>query len=136
MAGQSTGINFYVSMDVDGVQVKIGGQRGATLNRSADTTDRTTKDTEGWKSNGQSFKEWSIEADGLLIESDAGFLALEDAFDEGLEVDVELITASGSRYYGKAIVTDLPIEAPHDDEATYSVTFLGQGKLNKGTVTP
>lgn len=129
--GQSTGINFIVKMEIAGVSTVIAGQRGATLNRSADTTDRTTKDTEGWKDFGQSFKEWSIDADGLLIESDAGFKALEAAFNDSERVTIELFTAAGNRYYGEAIVQDLPLEAPYDDEATYSVSFQGCGKLNK-----
>lgn len=133
---KSTGIDFIISVEIGGVMTKVAGQRGGTLNRSAETTDRTTKDTEGWKAFGQSFKEWSIEADGLLIESDAGWVALEDAFNTGAEVKVELLTQAGNKYKGTAIITDLPIEAPYDDEATYSVTFQGNGALVKTDATP
>lgn len=135
---KSTGISFVIKMEIDGVLTQIGGQRGATFNRSAETTDRTTKDTQGYKVYGQSFKEWSIEADGLLIESDAGWAALEEAFETGADVEVEFVTASGAKYQGSCIITDLPVEAPYDDEATYSVTLQGNGAYTKvaAPVTP
>lgn len=132
----NTGIDFVVSIDVAGVPTRVAGQRGATLNRSVETTDRTTKDSDGNKEFGVSFSEWSIEADGLLVESNAALMALEDAFNEKEAIEIELITFAGNKYQGMAFITDLPIEAPHDDEATYSVTFQGTGALTKVPATP
>lgn len=133
---QATGINFVIKVEVAGVETIVAGQRGATLNRSADTTDRTTKDTNGWKAFGQSFKEWSIEGEGLLVEGDAGWKFLEDAFESGETVAVSMLTEAGNKYEGEVIITDLPIEAPYDDEATYSFTFQGTGALAKVDATP
>lgn len=133
---QATGINFVIKVEVAGVETIVAGQRGATLNRSADTTDRTTKDTNGWKAFGQSFKEWSIEGEGLLAEGDAGWKFLEDAFESGETVAVSMVTEAGNKYEGEVIITDLPIEAPYDDEATYSFTFQGTGALAKVDATP
>lgn len=132
----NTGADFVVMMDVAGVPTRVAGQRGATLNRSYETTDRTTKDSNGNKEFGVSLSEWSIEADGLLVESNAALMALEDIMSSREPVQIELITAAGNKYQGMAFITDLPIEAPHDDEATYSVTFQGTGALTKVPATP
>lgn len=109
----------------------IAAQRGATLNRSAETLDVTSKDSEGWKENLAGLKEWSIDADGLLVESDKGFKALEDAYMNSEKIKIQLQTASGNKYEGDAIIVDAPIEAPYDDVATYSFSFTGAGKLTK-----
>ncbi|AOY76918.1 phage tail tube protein [Clostridium formicaceticum] len=109
----------------------IGGQRGATLNRGAETIDTTTKDSQGWQENEISFKNWSIDADGLLIEDDVAYGDLEEAFMSDEKVQVEFVSGTGNKYGGRAIITDFPIESPYDDNATYSVTFLGDGSLSK-----
>ncbi len=50
------GVNVMISI----AGSPIGGQRGAKLNRSAETTDTTTKDSNGWKTKKASWKDWSI----------------------------------------------------------------------------
>ena len=125
---------------IKGVTVKvkaggsfIGGQRGATLNRSAETIDETSKDSNGWKENDIGFKEWSVDCDGLLIEDDTAYAALESAWESGTAVALDITEPNGKAYTGSAFVTDFPVEYPYDDESTYSVTFSGTGAL---TVTP
>ena len=122
------GIDFVIKIDTD----VVGGQRGATLNRDVDTIDTTHKASTGeWRGNDISFKQWSVDADGLVVESDAAFAALEAAFTAGDTVDVEMETASGAKYSGDALITSFPMEAPYDDAATFSVSLLGTGALEK-----
>lgn len=121
------------------VVVKIGneilaGQRNATLNRSAETLDTTSKDSDGWKEGEQGFKEFSINTDGLYVENDTAFNALEEAYMNGTKVDVDVALPTGSKYTGKAFITDFPLNAPYTDKVTYNVTFQGTGKLEKVTV--
>ncbi|WP_069649639.1 phage major tail protein, TP901-1 family [Caloranaerobacter ferrireducens] len=128
------GVDFVIKIEDSGnpgTYILLGGQRGATLNRSTETIDVTTKDSNGWRESEASIKEWSIEADGLLIESDTAYSQLETAYMNGTKVKVELNTAGGSKYTGDAIITDFPIEMPYDDAATYSVTLQGTGPLTK-----
>ena len=64
-------------MAISGVKVKVyikdatgkvlGGQRGATLNRSAETMDATTKDGAGWQENVAGLKSWGIDCDGVFV---------------------------------------------------------------------
>lgn len=129
------GIDFLVKINTGTVElpeyVTVAGQRGASLNRDAETMDTTSKDSQGWNESISGFKSWSIEADGLLTEDDAGFLALEEAYMEGEPVLVSITTAGGNKYDGKAIISSFPLSAPYDDLATFEVSFTGTGALKK-----
>lgn len=108
----------------------LAGQRNATLNRSAEAMDATDKDSE-WRENEQGIKEWSIDCDGLLVESDEAYETLEDIFMSDGKVGVLITMPSGKKYQGTAIITDFPIEFPYDDMVTYSASFTGSGPLEK-----
>lgn len=120
-----------VVQDLESTEAKVlGGQRGATLNRAAESLDATSKDSE-WRENLQGIKEWSIDADGLLIESDEAYDLLEDIFMDDGEVGVIITMPSGKKYQGNAVITDFPLEMPYDDLVTYTVAFTGNGALEK-----
>lgn len=110
----------------------VSGQQGLTINRSADSIEVTSKDTEGgWKSKISGMKEWSIDNDGLYVMDDESHQELSLAFDAGDPVCLKVIngkTKTGM-FGGLAYITDYPIEAPYDDAMTYSLTFDGNGKL-------
>ncbi len=118
-------------------------QKGASLNRSAETIDVTTKTSYGWKEFISSLKEWSIECDGLYTlptaSGTSGFRELENAFVNSIAVTVEfaLIDDTGltvgdtSGFTGEAYIVDFPIEAPMDDAVTFSVTLQGTGALSE-----
>jgi TP901-1 family phage major tail protein len=129
------GVDFVVSVNTGTgetpIWTKIAGQRGGKLNRSSDTIDTTTKDSEGWKEADYGLKEWSIDADGLLTEDDTGYQKLEECFMSGTKVKIQLQTAAENKYSGMALITDFPIDAPYNDDATYSVKFQGNGALSK-----
>jgi len=110
-------------------EVTVGGQRGATLNIAADLTDTSTKDSNLWKENEASFKEWSLEFDGLWVVDDAGLAAIRDAILNGTAVDAVMAMPGGDIYGGTALVTEFPIEAPYDDNVTYSGSLTGTGAL-------
>lgn len=129
------GLDVLINVNTGTAEVpeftKVAGQRGATLSRSVDTLETTSKNTEGFKDFEYSFKEWSIEADGLLVDGDEAFNALEEAFMNSEKVLVQMAFPSGKQYKGLAVISEIPIEAPYDDMATYSVTLQGAGKLEK-----
>lgn len=128
------GLDIKISILEGGSTKKVlAGQRGATLNRSAEVIDITNKAANGWKESMTSFKEWSVDCDGVFVADDAALIALETAFNTNKEVDIELSDGTAWGYKGKAIITDFPIEAPYDDAATYSLTLQGTGELAKAT---
>ena len=115
----------------------LAGQRNATLNRSAESIDATSKDTAGfWKESVAGFKEFSIEADGAFVESDVAYGLLETAFLNSENVDIYLELPSGTKYEGNATITDFSLEAPYDDLVTYSLSLQGSGALNVTEGTP
>ena len=116
----------------DDVLLALGGQRDFTLNRSAETVDTASKDTQGgWSSSVAGMKEWSIDNDGLFVPSDQSHSILSQAFENSDPVCIKVV--DGKRkvgmFGGLAVVTDYPIEAPHDDAVTYSITLSGMGPL-------
>lgn len=132
---QIKGIDFIISVntgtEAEPAYTKVGGQRGATLNRSADTFESTNKDSGDFKEFEYGFKEWSVDGDGLIVVSDTGFAALEDAYMDNKKVRIQVGLPSGMKYEGLALITDLPIEMPYDDLVTYSATFQGSGVLQR-----
>lgn len=126
------GVDVLVSIKSGEEQIPVGGQRGATLNRSSNAIDVSNKVTGDWKRSISGLKEWSLDCNGLVVADDAGFTALETAFNEGAEVVIQLAETAGLSYSGAAIITDFPIEAPYEDVATYSISFTGTGALTKG----
>lgn len=110
----------------------ISGQQGLTINRSADSIEVTTKDTEGgWKSKIAGMKEWSIDNDGIYVPDDESHDILSEAFENGDPVCIKVINGKKKKgmFGGLAVITDYPIEAPYDDTVTYSVTLEGMGAL-------
>jgi TP901-1 family phage major tail protein len=108
----------------------LAGQRNATLNRSAETIDTTSKDTEGfWTESLQGFKSFSIDADGAFVQDDAAYATLETAFVNSENVDVYLEMPSGIKYEGNCTITDFSLEFPYDDLTTYSLSLQGNGAL-------
>ena len=122
---EKRGMDFKVSVGGE----FVGGQRGATLNQTTETMETTSKTSDGWRTYVPSFKEWSIDADGVLIASDEAFEALKTAYNNGEPVQVKLVDTDGAGYEGNCIIGEFPIEFPYDDLATYSVTLQGTGEL-------
>lgn len=127
------GVDVLVKVPVGSpaVMTAIGGQSGATLNRSAETIDVTAKDSNGWSESLAGVKSWSIECEGFIAENDTALDALETAFNDGKAVTVDLALPSGKKYTGQALITDFPFEFPQDDAATFSLTLTGTGALTE-----
>lgn len=109
----------------------IGGQRGGSLSRSAESIDASHKTSGGWATKRTGLKSWSLDLDGLILLQDAGLEALEAAFDEGKDVHVKFEYPDGKYRDGWAVITELSIETPHDGEATLSGKLEGNGPLSE-----
>ena len=83
---------LYINTGTSGspVWTLIGGQRGASLGRTADEIDVSNKTTSGWKSVKAGLRSWSIDLDGLVLLADDGIAALDYAFMNGLEINIKL----------------------------------------------
>lgn len=111
----------------------IGGQTGATLNRSAETIDVTDKTNNGWKESMAGLKEWSVDCDGFIVVDDAGIAALDTCFEERKIIYVELAIGN-SKFTGSGYIVDYPIEMPLDGAVSYSLSIAGASPLVKANV--
>ena len=76
----------------------ISGQQGLTINRSADSIEITSKDTQGgWKSKIAGMKEWSIDNDGIYALGDESHTVLSKAFENSDPVCIKVIDSKRKR---------------------------------------
>lgn len=115
------------------VWVLIGGQRSASLSRSADEIDVSHKTSGGWKAVKAGLRKWSIDLGSLVILSDDGLAILETAFMAGAEVNTKLLYPDGSYQTGWGSLTDFSTDTPYDGEATLKGTIGGNGPISDRT---
>jgi TP901-1 family phage major tail protein len=129
------GIDVLLSASADGGTTSnvIGGQSGATLNRSTNVIEVSSKDGNGWTESIAGMKSWSVECEGFMVKDDAGLDALETAWENGNSITVEIVY-NGNTYSGEAILSDFPNEFPQDDAVTFSISLTGTGALSKTAV--
>lgn len=129
------GLDVLIKVNIGTVDspeyVAVGAQRGASLGMSAETLDKTSKDSDGWQESLAGLKSWTLSTDGLLILNDEGYMALEDAYMMSENVLVQFSTKTGAIYEGDAIITTIDLDAPYDDLSSYSAEFQGSGELKK-----
>lgn len=109
----------------------VSGQQGLTINRSADSIEITSKDTQGgWKSKIAGMKEWSIDNDGLYVPDHDSHKALAKAFDAGDPVCIKVVNGKTKRNV-RRIGRDYGLSgrSAFDDAVTYSLTLEGMGAL-------
>ncbi|WP_242278584.1 phage tail tube protein [Bacillus cereus group sp. BfR-BA-01313] len=121
-----------VIVKVGSPAVAVGGQSGAEISRSMNVIETTDKTSGGWVTKIGGTKEWSTELEAFMVTGDAGFTALNKAFKDRTEVDVE-VAIGGITFKGKALISDFPLSAPQDDAVTFSVTLEGTGELLEET---
>ncbi|MGF9741579.1 phage tail tube protein [Priestia megaterium] len=124
------GVNVLVK--VGSPAVVVGGQSGATLNRSASMIETTDKQSNNWVTKIAGAKEWGVDADAFMVLSDAAYTTLSTAFKNGTPVDVEMSTGTGTGHLtwkGQAYITDFPVEFAQDDAVTFSLSLEGTGEL-------
>ncbi|MGL5692443.1 MAG: phage tail tube protein [Peptostreptococcaceae bacterium] len=132
------GVNVLLKVKVGDTLVPIGGQKGASLTRTAETIDVTDKTSGGWSESIMGLKSWSIECEGLVTLGDEGLEQLHACFDNGTAIDAEIQVGDGEgyTYKGKVLLTEFPEEYAQDDAVTYSATLQGVSALVRTKSTP
>ena len=87
----------------------VGGQSGATLNRSMNVIETTDKTSNGWVTKIGGTKEWSIELEAFMIVGDTAFVALNKAFADRATVEVEM-EIGGIIFKGQALISDFHLK--------------------------
>ena len=133
----TVGKDYLLSINTGTVAVPVwtlvGGQRGASLSRTADEIKVGHKTSGGWNSVKAGLRSWGIDLSGLVLLQDEGVRALETAFMNGQEVNVRLLYPNGSVQTGWGSLTDFSMETPHDGEASLKGKISGNGALSART---
>lgn len=117
----------------EGELVPVGGQKSASLSRSAETIDVSDKNSGGWSESIAGLKSWSVDCDGFVCLGDESFDLLETAFDNRtpIEVDLKIGGVDGYTRKGSVIITDFPEDYAQDSAVTFTLTLTGASPLVK-----
>ena len=123
-----------------------------TLSISADAVDTSSKDHGIWKANEVNKINWELTSENLytndaydtLMEKMVARQPITVYFGTKKETDADKTVADGdytnwtgaSGYTGKVLITSLSVNANTGENATYSATFTGTGKLTKCATIP
>lgn len=147
-SGVIEGQDLVLFIDVAGTPTPIAHSTSHTLEPSGETRDRVSKDTGKWKTKVMGLIGWTAGCEALacydgytykdifaLFVNRASItlkLAGRDAVDD---LDTWTPEASGDTYFeGDAFITGLPLTAPNNEDATFSISFEGTGPLTPKVV--
>ena len=117
-----------------GNYVEVGMQKNATLNMGTDVIDAAYKACGAalWRSYIPGYKDWSIDCDALIVETDTALVHLETHWLAGQTVPVALKTpASTTKWTGAVVVKSLKYSAPDGGLYTAAISLQGTGALTK-----
>lgn len=138
------GGNLMIFINDGSNYLPIAYSTSATLSTSRDIREQTTKDSVDWVDNVAGMLSWTMSTDGLLnyssVTGTTDIKALYDYYIDGAAVDVYFAFKSGTtpnwtadtskKYYtGKALINQFDINAGNKEDATYSISMTGTGKL-------
>ena len=120
----------------------IAGTKVANLTTNSMTFNRPTretsnKDSANWVTKKHKRAMWGFSGSAYFaFDAAYGWSDLYTAMMAGSEVVVMTSTevVGDEKYYGNALITDLPADFPDDDNSSYNITIEGTGALNVGTV--
>jgi len=109
------------------VYTVLGSQQGASITRSADDLDASSKDSEDYVGlPGRRSSE--ISCDALLLPTDAAYVALEAAYLAGTILSVKTTTIGGRvARTASVIITELGEEFPDNEVSTCSISLKVTG---------
>ena len=109
----------------------LGGQRTSDVSRKADSIDASHKGTKGWKATIPGLKEWSIDLETLLMPNEESLQLLEKAFLNDDLINIKIEYPNKAYMTGICSITELSMNTPHDDVATYKGSLNGVGPLSE-----
>lgn len=108
---------------------EVAGQMNASVSQNTNIIDITNKITGEWEKSIAGRRSWEVRCSGLKIQGAAAFEKLQNAFNNGTEVNIKLSDDNIS-YQGQALISSFPLVANYNDTYTYNVIFKGVGILN------
>lgn len=102
------------------------------------TRDATSKDSGSWSEKLEGLLEWSVTGDSLFaFDAIHGVSELFESMTGRTKVSVKLSTevTGDLKFSGEAFITALDLDAPNEENTTYSYSLEGTGPLTKTTIT-
>ncbi len=111
----------------------VGGQRNASLELSAESIDATCKTTGGWSKKLPGIKTWSSSCDGIYFLNDAGIAAVQTAFKNSQEAELEFLNKLKENV-NIPVIGNGDIKSCYDakrmmDETNCDAIMIGRGVL-------
>lgn len=109
----------------------LGGQKSSDVKLKADELDTSSKTSSGFKTTRVGLKSWSLEIAALTILDDAALAILEQAYQEGVAVNIKQEYSDGTGQIGWAVITEMSLSTSYDGASELSATLTGDGELSK-----
>lgn len=111
----------------------IGAATSCQITQNRDMRDTSNKDSSGWKKVLPGQKSWTVSTDGLYIPGGTNnYYTLYTAWAAGTALTLTWKSSSNASDYsfsGVAYITSISLNGPLEGNATYSVTFQGDGAI-------
>jgi predicted secreted protein len=111
----------------------MGSEQGMTLSKSSSMIDIADKGDAGWPDGIMGARDWSISANGVYVDSDAAYLALDNSYLNQTTIMIKIKTMSGYQYTGTSICTSLSEDSKMNDVVKFSCTLKGASALVRAT---
>jgi len=133
---QTTGIinGTDLLVYVDGVAVAHAVSH--SLDMGMGIRDSSTKSSAGWKAVKPGQRNWNVSGEHLYaFDATFGATGLMSLWTDRTEVTIKLATSNSAnlRFSGKAYLTSLVLNAPNEENSTFSFAFEGTGALTLST---
>jgi TP901-1 family phage major tail protein len=125
-------ILLYVNTGTESIPAwsSVGGQQGATLTEERDVVEKSNKNSVNQvREFGYGFYQWSISCEGMYVPNDGAWIMLTNAIRNAQTVLVRIKEQDVFTLQGLALATSQEIDAPYDDNTTYSLELQGSGPL-------
>lgn len=106
-------------------------QASCQLMRQTRTADISNKIDLDWDDFAVGSKSWSVSCSGAYVVNDEAMVELENAYINGLPVDVKFSKENVIMFSGQAIITAFPLTATFNNDITYALTLQGKGELTR-----
>lgn len=122
------------NIKVGSTPAEVANMESWKLSLKQNLIDATHFGNGGWESYAPGIKGWegSIEGSWNITGDVTGQKVIQDAFDSGAEIDLELYVdenQTGDVYKGKALIESIDVDTSVKDKVKLSVKFKGNGPL-------
>jgi TP901-1 family phage major tail protein len=113
----------------------VAFQKTCTLTMAEDTIETTNKESGLWKEYITGNRDWAVEADGMIVETDTGIQAVENAWlaasPQPLRLAISTPANPNGYWTGTAIIKSLKYTAADNGVYTAAISFTGTGALTR-----